>query len=78
MKTKHCCTAFRVFAGLFMAVLATTAQAATYNWNLATDGTWDTSSDNWSVGGTKWVDDGGNTAVFNNTNLPCERSPDDG
>jgi autotransporter-associated beta strand protein len=70
MKTKHCCTAFRVFAGLFMAVLATTAQAATYNWNLATDGTWDTSSDNWSVGGTKWVDDGGNTAVFNNTNLP--------
>jgi len=44
--------------------LASTGQAATYNWN-TTNGTWDTSSANWTGAGSIWVDS--SDAVFNNT-----------
>jgi autotransporter-associated beta strand protein len=40
------------------------ARAGTYSWNLASGGDWDTTSDNWSGAGSKWVD--ANDAVFSN------------
>jgi autotransporter-associated beta strand protein len=67
----------RAFASLMaaaVAFVAGTAQATTYNWNIATDGTWDTTSANWSGGSGTWVDGGGNDAVFSNTNLPLRIS----
>jgi autotransporter-associated beta strand protein len=63
----------RAFASLMaaaVAFVAGTAQATTYNWNIATDGTWDTTSANWAGGSGMWVDGTGNSAVFSNTNLP--------
>jgi fibronectin-binding autotransporter adhesin len=63
----------RAFASLMaaaVAFVAGTAQATTYNWNIATDGTWDTTSVNWAGGSGMWVDGTGNSAVFSNTNLP--------
>jgi len=67
----------RAFASLMaaaVAFVAGTAQATTYNWNIATDGTWDTTAANWSGGSGTWVDGTGNSAFFSNTNLPLRIS----
>lgn len=51
---------------LAMALSASAALAADYNWNTTT-GTWDTTTANWTGGGPTWVDGAANNAMFANT-----------
>lgn len=49
---------------LALILAAPASPAQTYNWALSTNGSWDTTSDNWSGAGTKWVNGSGSDAVF--------------
>jgi autotransporter-associated beta strand protein len=43
------------------------ALAETYTWNLGTNGSWNTTSANWTGAGSVWVNGSANTAVFSGT-----------
>ena len=47
------------------AVISLSASAmAAYEWNITTSGNWDTTSENWAVDGTKWVNGTTSNALF--------------
>ena len=64
---RHWVTALLLLLAVFTWADGQTSHAVTLTWNVAGDGSWDTTSPNWNPGATTFPDDGSADVVFDNT-----------